>query len=62
MAILAAKGMPQSGSGIRRECVEASLIDLQEKAQRPATVSQRFHSLHQFFKWPAMGGLSGQFL
>jgi len=48
---LAAAGMPTKPAGIRREHLESFLIDLQERGQRPATVSQRFRSLQQFFKW-----------
>lgn len=50
-AYLARAGMPTLGASIRREHVEAFLIDLQEHGRRPATVSQRFRSLQQFFKW-----------
>jgi site-specific recombinase XerD len=50
-AYLAGAGMPTLVSSLRREHVEAFLIDLQERGRRPATVSQRFRSLQQFFKW-----------
>src|SRR5215212_11015870 len=50
-AYLGAQGMPQTVAGVRREHIEAFLIDLQERGHRPATVSQRFRSLQQFFKW-----------
>src|SRR3990172_12924660 len=47
---LALQGMPRSLSSIRREHIEAFLVSLQERGHRPATVSQRFRSLQQFFK------------
>ena len=48
-AFLDARGMPPLAS-LRREHVEAFLVDLQERA-RPATVAQRFRSLQQLFRW-----------
>lgn len=53
---LARTGMPTSVGAIRREHIEAFLVDLQESAHRPATVAQRFRSLQQFFKWLAEEG------
>jgi site-specific recombinase XerD len=50
-AYLAGAGMPMLVGSIRREHIEAFLIDLQEHGRRPATVSQRFRSLQQFFRW-----------
>jgi len=50
-AYLAAAGMPTNVAAVRREHVEAFLVSLQEKGQRPATVAQRYRSLQQFFKW-----------
>jgi site-specific recombinase XerD len=50
-AFLARTGMPTTVARIRREHVEAFLISLQEAERRPATVSQRFRSLQQFFRW-----------
>lgn len=50
-SFLAAQGMPGRVSGLRREHVESFLISLQERGLKPATVSQRFRSLQQFFKW-----------
>jgi site-specific recombinase XerD len=50
-AYLAGAGMPVLVAAIRREHIEAFLIDLQEHGRRPATVSQRFRSLQQFFRW-----------
>lgn len=48
---LAAAGMSRTVSHIRRDHVEAFLVSLQERGHRAATVSQRFRSLQQFFKW-----------
>src|SRR5438128_558421 len=49
-------GMPRDVATIRREHVEAFLVDLQVRGHRPATVAQRFRSLQQFFKWLADEG------
>ncbi len=48
-------GMPTDVPNIRREHVEAFLVDLQARA-RPATVAQRFRSLQQLFRWLADEG------
>jgi site-specific recombinase XerD len=48
---LEASGMPVDVGNIRREHVEAFLVAMQERGARPATVSQRFRSLQQFFRW-----------
>lgn len=48
---LAGTGMPRELSGIRREHIEAFLVDLQGRGMKPATVSQRYRSLQQFFRW-----------
>ncbi|MBA2570657.1 MAG: phage integrase N-terminal SAM-like domain-containing protein, partial [Chloroflexi bacterium] len=53
---LATAGMPRSVAAIRREHVESFLVALQERGMKPATVSQRFRSLQQFFKWLAEEG------
>jgi site-specific recombinase XerD len=50
-AYLEATGMPTAVGAIRREHVEAFLVDLQERGMAPATVSQRYRSLQQFFRW-----------
>lgn len=50
-AYLEASGMPTTVAALTREHVESFLIALQAKGHRPATVSQRFRSLQQFFKW-----------
>jgi site-specific recombinase XerD len=48
---LAVQGMPRAVASIHREHLEAFLVALQDRGMRPATVSQRFRSLQQFFKW-----------
>jgi site-specific recombinase XerD len=50
-AFLGQTGMPRAVAGIHREHIEAFLVSLQERGARPATVSQRFRSLQQFFRW-----------
>jgi len=50
-AFLEQQGMPTASAGVRREHVEAYLVDLHDRGHRPATVAQRFRSLQQFFKW-----------
>jgi site-specific recombinase XerD len=47
---LASKGMPRSVAAIRREHVEAYVVDLLERF-KPATANNRYRSLQQFFKW-----------
>ncbi|MGQ0802449.1 MAG: tyrosine-type recombinase/integrase [Actinomycetota bacterium] len=49
-------GMPQTASGVRRQHVEAYLVSLQEAGRAPATVSNRFRALQQFFKYLAEEG------
>lgn len=48
---LAAQGMPTAVGAIRREHIEAWLVDLADRGQAPATVSNRYRSLHSFFAW-----------
>lgn len=50
-AFLAAVGMPRAVAHVHREHIEAFLVALQEKGARPATVSQRYRSLQQYFRW-----------
>jgi site-specific recombinase XerC len=45
------QGMPDDVAALRREHVEAFLVDLQARGMRPATVANRYRSLQQFFKW-----------
>lgn len=55
-AFLGAQGMPTSVGAIHREHIEHFLVDLQGRGMRPATVSQRYRSLQQFFRWLADEG------
>jgi site-specific recombinase XerD len=50
LAYLEGHGMPTNASGIRREHVEAFLVDLGE-TRAPATVATRYQALRQFFGW-----------
>jgi site-specific recombinase XerD len=47
---------PRVVANLRREDIEAFLVDRSEAGMRPATLSQRFRSLQQFFKWLAEEG------
>ncbi len=49
-AFSAASGMPPL-TELRREHVEAFLVDLGQRGQRPATLANRYRSLQQFYKW-----------
>lgn len=52
LAFLVASGMPTDVSSIRREHVEAFLVDLEETHGRsPSTVATRFRALQQLFRW-----------
>lgn len=55
-AFLSDAGRPRQVSTIHRRDIEDFLLFLQESAHRPATVSQRYRSLQQFFKWLATEG------
>jgi site-specific recombinase XerD len=48
---LKAQGMPTVLPAIRREHLEAYIVDLQEAGRKPATVSLAYRSLQPFFKW-----------
>jgi len=48
---LTGRGMPRHLSGIRREHIEAWLVDLRDQGRAPATVSVYYRSLQPFFKW-----------
>ncbi len=50
-AFLKSKGMPTEVRSIRREHIEAYLVDMQERGAKPATVAQRFRSLQQWCRW-----------
>lgn len=45
------RGMPTTLAGIKREHVEAFLIDLADRGARPATVSICYRAIRPFFKW-----------
>ena len=47
---------PRLVADLRREDIEAFLVDRAEAGMRPATLSQRFRSLQQFFRWLADEG------
>src|SRR3990170_1540910 len=49
-AFTAAAGMPDL-TELRREHIEAFLVDLGRRGQRPATLANRYRSLQQFYKW-----------
>lgn len=48
-------GMPDL-TELRREHIEAFLVDLRDKGQRPATLANRYRSLQQFYRWMADEG------
>ena len=50
-AFLVSKGMPTDVAAVRREHIEAFLVDLQDSGHRPATVANRYRSLQQVFRW-----------
>ena len=50
-AFLADRGMPRELRGIRREHLEAWIVDMQDRGLQPATVSIRFRALRPFFRW-----------
>src|SRR5688500_5905266 len=50
-AFLASRGMPTAVSAIRREHVEAFLVDLLESGRSASTVANRYRSLQQLFRW-----------
>ncbi len=47
---LLAKGMPTAASGVTRDHIETYVAESLERF-KPATVSQRYRALAQFFKW-----------
>ncbi len=50
-AFLAAQGMPTDVAHIHREHVESFIVGLQDAGRAPATVSNRFRALQQFWKY-----------
>ena len=49
-AYLAANGMPRTIEGVRREHIEAFMVDQLDR-NAPATAGVRYRSLQQFFRW-----------
>lgn len=56
---LRAQGMPTSLAGIRREHVEAWLVDLGQEGKAAATLSVYYRSLQPFFSWAVSEGEIG---
>jgi len=52
---LEAHGMPDTAASVRREHVEAFLVDLGE-TRSPSTVATRYRALQQFFRWTTEEG------
>jgi site-specific recombinase XerD len=50
-AFLAARGMPTAIDGVRREHIEAFLVDLDERGAAAASVNLYYRSLQPFWKW-----------
>jgi site-specific recombinase XerD len=48
---LAERGMPTTAAGVTREHIEAYLVELLDLGRAPATVSNRFRALQQFWKF-----------
>jgi site-specific recombinase XerD len=55
-AFLDRQGMPTTAQGVAREHVEGFLVELLDAGRAPATVSNRFRALQQFFKFLADEG------
>lgn len=53
---LLGKGMPTRLAGIRREHIEAWLVDLSERGKAAATLSVYYRSLQPFFAWAVSEG------
>lgn len=56
VAFLKGAGMPTVALNIRREHIEAYLIDLRDRGRKPSTQSVRYRALQQLFKWLAEDG------
>jgi site-specific recombinase XerD len=50
-AFLTEKGMPTAAESVTREHIESYLVELLDLGRAPATVSNRFRALQQFFKF-----------
>lgn len=48
---LTQRGMPTELRAIRREHLEAWVVDMQERGLQPATTSIRFRAIRPFFRW-----------
>ena len=48
---LAARGMPRELRAIRREHLEAWIVDMQDRGLQPGTISIRFRAIRPFFRW-----------
>ncbi len=55
-SFLRAQRLPNDVTALRREHIELFLVALRDAGMQPATVSQRYRSLQQFFKWLAEEG------
>ncbi len=55
-SFLAAQGMPRVVRSIRREHIEAYLVELQRLGRKPATQSLAFRSISPFWKWAVEEG------
>ncbi|MBV8949415.1 MAG: tyrosine-type recombinase/integrase [Actinobacteria bacterium] len=51
LAFIDGRGMPTVAAWVRREHVEAYILALQELGRKPATISNRFRALQQFWKF-----------
>jgi site-specific recombinase XerD len=50
MAFLKSEGMPLGADNVRREHVEAFIVDMLQR-WKPATANNRYRGLQQFFRW-----------
>jgi site-specific recombinase XerD len=50
-AFLASRGMPRELRSIRREHLEAWIVDMQDRGLQPGTISIRFRAIRPFFRW-----------
>ncbi len=50
-AFLGDQGMPGQAAEVRREHVEAYLVDLEERGRSASTQATRYRALHLFFAW-----------
>jgi site-specific recombinase XerD len=50
-AFLEERGMPRELRAIRREHLEAWIVDMQDRGLQPGTISIRFRAIRPFFRW-----------